>query len=171
MTKIIETDRQYGTQELARRIAETTDWEFLDKINFELYKGCKMTRGQRNNNPGNIRLSSQTFAGEIKGADKVFKTFSTMAYGYRALIRILINYQELHGCNTIRKIINRWAPDNENATSEYVKFVCSDTGYMADEAIDTHKKDVAVKLARAISKMECGGWHDTTEAMKGFDLL
>ena len=130
-----------------------------------------MTRGQRNNNPGNIRLSSQAFAGEIRGADKVFKTFSTMAYGYRALIRILINYQELHGCNTIRKIINRWAPDNENATSEYVKFVCSDTGYMADEAIDTHKKDVAVKLARAISKMECGGWHDTTEAMKGFDLL
>ena len=130
-----------------------------------------MTRGQRNNNPGNIRLSSQTFQGEVKSSDKSFKTFSSMAYGYRALIKILQTYQDKYGCNAIRKIIDRWAPDNENATSEYVKFVCSDTGYMADEAIDTHKKDVAVKLARAISKMECGGWWDTTEAMKGFDLL
>lgn len=41
MTKIIETDRQYGTQELARRIAETTDWEFLDKINFNFRKDVK----------------------------------------------------------------------------------------------------------------------------------
>ena len=33
------------------------------------------------------------------------------------------------------------------------------------------QKDVAVKIARAISIVECAGWHDTTAAMQGFDLI
>lgn len=130
-----------------------------------------MTRGQRNNNPGNIRLSNQTFQGEVKSDDKAFKKFKSMAYGYRALIKILQTYETKYGYNTIRKIITHWAPNNENNTSSYIRRVCDETYYKADQIVDMQQKDVAVKIARAISIVECAGWHDTTAAMQGFDLI
>jgi hypothetical protein len=130
-----------------------------------------MTRGMRNNNPGNIRLSADKFRGEIPSKDTAFKQFSTMEYGYRALIVTLQTYQSKHGCGTIRKMISRWAPDNENNTSAYMKHVSASTGYGLDEAIDMRKKDVAVKIARAISDVENAGWHDTSAAMRGFDMI
>jgi hypothetical protein len=131
----------------------------------------KITRGMRNNNPGNIRHSPDDFQGEISSTDKSFKQFKSMIYGYRALIKILQNYEKKYGCNTIRKIINRWAPDNENNTTAYIGYVSKSSGYGADEVIDLGKKDVAVKIVRAISDVENSGWHDTTEIMKAFDLL
>lgn len=33
-----------------------------------------------------------------------------MAYGYRALIKLLQNYRRVNGCRTIADFINRWAP-------------------------------------------------------------
>ena len=49
-------------------------------------------RGLRNNNPLNIRHSADSFQGEIKGEDKAFKTFISMAYGYRAAFVTLATY-------------------------------------------------------------------------------
>ena len=49
-------------------------------------------RGLRNNNPGNIRLSRTVWQGEIRPSrDRSFCQFRTMAYGYRALIKLLQN--------------------------------------------------------------------------------
>lgn len=128
-------------------------------------------RGKRNNNPGNIRLSGDTFQGEVKPSrDRSFKTFRTMAYGYRALIKTLQTYQRKYGLKTVRLLIGRWAPPTENDTQSYIGHVCRSTGYMADQPIDLCKKDVAVKMACAISDVECG-WHDMTAAMEGFDLI
>lgn len=61
-------------------------------------------RGLRNNNPLNIRHNADLFQGEIKGNDKLFKTFSSMPYGYRAAFVILATYLS-RGYNTIEKII------------------------------------------------------------------
>jgi hypothetical protein len=130
-----------------------------------------MTRGQRNNNCGNIRLSSQTFQGEIKSTDKAFKQFKSLAWGYRALIKILQTYESKYGCNTIRKIISRWAPANENDTRAYIRHVSVDSGFTPDAVIDLRKKDVAIKIARAISKQECAGYYDMNAIMEGFDLI
>ncbi len=131
-----------------------------------------MTRGRRNNNPGNIRQSAQRFQGEVRpSGDREFKQFSSMEYGYRALMRILLTYQQRHGLRTARQLLSRWAPPAENDTGAYIRAVCRDTGFGPDEPLDLRRKDVAVKLARAISKVECAGWHDTTAAMRGFDLL
>lgn len=50
-------------------------------------------RGLRNNNPGNIRINNDLFQGEVgPSEDKSFKQFTTMAYGYRAMFKILSNY-------------------------------------------------------------------------------
>jgi hypothetical protein len=68
-------------------------------------------RGLRNNNPGNIRLSRTVWQGEIRPSrDRSFCQFRTMAYGYRALIKLLQNYRRNNGCRTIADFINYCAP-------------------------------------------------------------
>ena len=66
----------------------------------------KLPRGLRNNNPGNIRINSDLFQGEVRPSkDKSFKQFETMAYGYRAIFKILSNYYNNYKLDTIRKMI------------------------------------------------------------------
>ena len=84
-----------------------------------------MSRGLRNNNPGNIRHDRDKWQGEIvPSQDQSFKQFSSMAYGYRALIKLLQNYRKLHNRQTITEFINRWAPPCENNTSD-TSLVCA----------------------------------------------
>ena len=69
-----------------------------------------LPRGLRNNNPGNIRRNSDVFQGEKTSSDREFKQFKSMAYGYRAIFKILSNYYRNYKLDTIRKMIGRWAP-------------------------------------------------------------
>ena len=56
-------------------------------------KKNNLPRGLRNNNPGNIRINGDLFQGEVRPSkDKSFKQFTTLAYGYRAMFKILSNY-------------------------------------------------------------------------------
>ncbi len=96
---------------------------------------AKTPRGYRNNNPLNIRKSPQEFRGEITGEDKSFKSFSTMAYGFRAGLVILRTYIRKYKLDTIKKIINRWAPPSENDTEAYIRFVCTKTGHLPEDII------------------------------------
>lgn len=84
----------------------------------------KASRGIRNNNPGNIDHNpANKWQGELshdKAIESRFCRFSSPEYGIRALSKILINYQKKHGLDTVRKIINRWAPPVENDTGAYV---------------------------------------------------
>ena len=51
------------------------------------------TRGQRNNNPLNIRRSSDKWEGaRIEQTDKSFVQFESMAYGNRAAWKVLESY-------------------------------------------------------------------------------
>lgn len=95
-------------------------------------------RGLRLNNPGNIRKSAELFKGEIFSSDNQFKAFSSMAYGYRAMAVILYNYVKKHNLNTIRKIIDRYAPpEDNNNTSAYVSSIASGVGVSPDSRIIT----------------------------------
>ena len=86
-------------------------------------------RGLRNNNPGNIRINGDLFQGEVRPSkDKSFKQFTTMAYGYRAMFKILSNYFKNYKLDTIRKMIIRWAPQKENHTEAYIKAVSDYAG-------------------------------------------
>ena len=89
-----------------------------------------MTRGQRNNNPLNIRHSADRWQGACKEqTDKSFVQFETMAYGYRAAWRILETYwKRMHAQGVafnVRNIIGRWAPPTENDTKQYIRTVLS----------------------------------------------
>ena len=85
-------------------------------------------RGLRNNNPLNIRRSTDRWDGMAETqTDKDFVQFQSMAYGYRAAWRILNTYykklKERKKHFTVENIIHRWAPPTENDTKAYIRTV------------------------------------------------
>lgn len=129
-----------------------------------------MTRGYRNNNPLNIRRSIQEFQGEVTSNDLQFKTFRSMAYGYRAAMKILKTYITKYKCDTIGKIISRWAPENENNTQGYINAVCRRTGIQKSQKI-TFTQGFICAIVSAMSFVENGVKADEKEVQNGWKLL
>ena len=113
-------------------------------------------RGERNNNPGNIRLSATRWQGQVDGTDPAFVTFATPQDGIRALAKLLRNYQTIHGLRTVRAIIARYAPASENNTSAYVGAVASALGVSPDAPIDLNSDATLQQLVAAIIQHENG---------------
>jgi len=117
----------------------------------------KLSRGVRNNNPGNLRRTDTAWQGLAdQQTDPDFFMFKSPIYGIRAMARVLIAYQVKHGLRTIRQIIGRWAPPNENDTAAYVEAVSADMGFPADKALDMHAYADLRPLVEAIIKHENG---------------
>ena len=115
------------------------------------------TRGELNKNPGNIRCSNQKFDGEVSPSrDAAFKEFQDYAHGVRAIAKILLTYYRRLGINTIRGILNRWAPSSENDVEAYIKDVCLSTGLNAYDQIPVYDRQDMLLLVRAIIKHENG---------------
>lgn len=127
-------------------------------------------RGYRNNNPLNIRHSPDSFRGESAGTpDKSFKTFISMAYGFRAAFAIMRTYIEKYNCTTTEAIITKWAPPSENDTKGYIDFVCKRTGLAPGVAVKFDKG--IIKLVLAMAEMENGTPADPKDAEQGWGLL
>lgn len=107
-----------------------------------------MSRGIRNNNPGNIRHGSSQWQGmSAEQTDAEYIQFDDPVYGIRALAKLLKNYQSRYGLKTIREIITRWAPPSENITSAYVANVARIVGVSADQQIIVTDKIVPLVVA------------------------
>lgn len=131
-----------------------------------------MSRGLRNNNPGNIRLSKTKWNGErVPSTDAAFKQFVSMAWGYRAMLKLLQNYKTLYGCGTLRAMIARWAPPSENDTDAYLRTVCRETGIHADSEIDVQNEYVMCQIAAAMSFVENGVKANMDDVAAGWELL
>lgn len=131
----------------------------------------ELPRGLRNNNPGNIRRNSDVFQGEINPSrDKEFKQFKNMAYGYRAMYKILSNYYNKYQLNTIRKMISRWAPENENNTAAYVSLVSSYSGVGPDDLISFHREQM-IRIVAGMSRVENGIEAVMSDVIAGWNLL
>ena len=133
-------------------------------------------RGYRNNNPLNIRLSSNNWKGEIKpSADKSFCQFQTMAYGFRAAMICIRTYITKHNCNTLQEIINRWAPWTDgNNPINYAKKVMNtfpDTFPDKDTVIDYHNQNQMTKLVYAMAIVENGSEPQMTDCIQAFNLI
>jgi len=94
----------------------------------------KRPKGIRNNNPLNIRVSGDEWMGRL-GDDGEFFQFRRPVFGIRAAARILLNYRERYGLNTVSGIINRWAPPIENDTDSYIKSVANKIKLDAHETL------------------------------------
>lgn len=115
-------------------------------------------RGMRNLNPGNLEKTQVVWQGEIRpGGDERFCEFESLIMGCRALIKTLVTYHTKHGCSTVRSIIERWAPSNENDTRSYALHVASAIGRSIDERIPFDDDPTYyLAIAKAIARHECG---------------
>lgn len=116
-----------------------------------------ITRGLRNNNPGNIRLGQpwQGLVPTSQRTDPEFCQFTGPEWGIRAIAKILHNY-EVEGVTTLRQAINHWAPPVENDTSSYVNAVSQMTGIQPDIYIDLSAYEVVMPMVKAIIYHENG---------------
>lgn len=112
-------------------------------------------RGIRNNNPGNIIVTSQNdWEGAIPhdiNTDGKFEQFKTYAYGVRAMIVLIQNYMSKYRLNTLESIVYRWNAGNPN----YVKYVAEKSG-IAPTAKITANKETIKKLVQGIADFENG---------------
>lgn len=133
---------------------------------------AKTPRGVRNNNPGNIRKSKDPWQGLAEEqTDKAFFCFKSSAWGIRALARVLITYYDKHGCNTVKKVIRRWAPPNENNTSSYVAAVSAKLSVSPDAEIDLQDYAVLKPLVEAIIAHENAGYRYPKDVVdKGLEM-
>lgn len=131
----------------------------------------KLSRGLRNNNPGNIRISNTRYLGEVDSTDSAFKQFKTMAHGYRAMFVLLHTYQKKYHLNTIADMISRYAPAVENHTKAYIDAVSEWSGVPATSHITTTNGDIMVPIVAAMSRVENGVFANMHDVVKGWDLF
>lgn len=110
--------------------------------------------GLRNNNPLNIRVSSNTWIGKIPTSNS-FENFSTLEYGIRAAVKNLITYYTRDKLVTVGSIVSKWAPPSENHTSNYIKYVADKMGVSATSIISLNVETFS-KLVAAMSDVELG---------------
>ncbi len=123
-------------------------------------------RGIRNNNPANIRSADvNAWRGQNGKDDDGFCIFTNPVMGIRAVSIIIRGYIEKHGCNTISKIISRFAPPSENDTDSYINAVCSYMIMHADREVDLDR-DLA-GLLYAIINHENGYCPYSMETISG----
>ena len=115
-----------------------------------------ISRGIRNNNPGNIRITSNNWKGKLpkdRNTDGAFEQFENLSWGIRALLRDLTTKIEKRDLGTIRKIIAVYAPPNENNTEAYIQRVAAIAGIGPDTPLDASKATIT-KLAQGIIVIE-----------------
>ena len=129
-----------------------------------------LPRGIRNNNPLNIRVGNN-WKGEVsQPTDHTFEQFTEMKWGVRAAFIVLRNYIVRHKLNTIRKIITRWAPSNENDTAKYIATVCRRTNLQPDDTISYDNTCQMMAMLLAMCYVENGREISLDDAVDGWML-
>jgi hypothetical protein len=165
----VEEGRQRGEQLAAQQAAARRDANVLSAeqqgiLPWQLNTKGQPIRGLVNNNPGNIRPSTQfTWDGQV-GIDKGekeragFVQFATPEAGIRALTMNLLSYDE-KGFNTPRAIINRWAPPSDQpgkSNANYVAAVAKALGVKPTDTINVKDPAVMQQLVATIIEFENG---------------
>lgn len=135
-------------------------------------KNTKLSRGERNNNPLNIRRTGAAWYGLCRvQTDRAFCQFVSMTYGLRAAFVILHTYMTKYKLCTIEGIVSRWAPKSDNNnTDAYIASVAKRMGIGRDAPIDWHDKETMVALVGAMAVVECGRAIQESLIAEGYDL-
>ena len=107
----------------------------------------------RNNNPGNIKKTGHTYIGEIDESD-TYETFVDVNWGFAAMFSLL--HRKYSGM-TIEEAVSIYAPDFENDTNAYVKFIEDRTGFPSD-TVEINSYDIAtiIPIVEAMATYEGG---------------
>ena len=119
-------------------------------------------RSIRNNNPLNIRHSPSRWQGmAVEQTDPSFVQFRSMAYGYRAACKLLQSYWQRFRKEgkpfTVRTIISRWAPpEDNNDTESYIRSVLLIGGLGGQEILFPPDNPLGYeRLERLLIAMTC----------------
>lgn len=93
-----------------------------------------LTRGFRNNNPGNLMDAGIAWVGLTGHDEQGYATFDTLTHGIRAMGKDLLTKMG-RGLNTVRAIVTVYAPPSENPTDSYVNSVASEMGVGPDDTL------------------------------------
>lgn len=130
----------------------------------------KIPRGIRNNNPLNIRIGN-SWLGEVKNpTDNEFEQFVHVCYGLRAGFILLKRYINRYKLNTIKKIISRWAPSNENNTRSYIDHVAKRMNIGPDTPLHYEDKDRICALVYEMVYEENGQHIQMTEIVAAYRI-
>lgn len=118
-------------------------------------------RGIKNNNPMNIRMSSNKWEGKVpinQNTDGTFEQFKTPEDGIRAGAKLLITYHVHYHRNTVRELITRFAPSADNNNTEaYIDFVAKKLGVKEDTQLDVDSYKTMYLLVTSIIDFENPG--------------
>ncbi len=128
----------------------------LQKYSNNVNRSAYLSRGIRNNNPGNLNFAGQKGATLESGPNARFASFPTTLEGIAALDRQVMLYLK-RGKNTIDQIIDIYAPSSDgNNTSSYKSYLSQYTGLGVKEKIDGSNFEVMKKLIQGIINHENG---------------
>lgn len=131
-------------------------WAHANREEIEAAIAELAPRGIRNNNPGNIALTDIPWEGKVPrelNTDGRFEQYMTPFFGIRALARDL-KTKAGRGLTTIRRIIEVYAPPEENDTPAYIRSVSRQTGIGPDRPINFELE--FLELVKAIIHHENG---------------
>ena len=118
-----------------------------------------ITRGIRNNNPGNVRKGTDWNGLDPSGTDADFCVFVSPQYGIRVIAKLLFAYQDFHDLNTIHGLIDRWAPPSENDTGAYAQFIADHAACGLNDPLNLHAMpEVLHGIVVGIIAYENGGY-------------
>jgi hypothetical protein len=112
------------------------------------------TRAERNNNPGNLEFRGQNGAVPEEGEGR-FAKFQSASDGVAALVRQLQLYGN-RGLDSIKEIVEKYAPASENDTQAYIAALTKKLGVGANDTLDLNDPGTLSGLVRGISKHEAG---------------
>lgn len=125
----------------------------------------QLPRGIRNNNPGNIEWGSpwQGLKDRKTATDNRFAQFVDPVSGIRAIAVTLITYYDKRKANdgskidSVREVIERWAPSVENNVTAYAKQVAKLLAVDPNsETLNLHDYDTLRGLVEGIIRHENG---------------
>lgn len=163
--------RHYVSEDIEHTTPETIDNMEQPAVSYDTSK-----RGYRNNNPLNIRISSNNWKGEIRpSTDGSFCQFVSMAYGFRAAMVCIRTYIRKYNLKTIQEIINRWAPwedgNNPNRYAQRVINTWPETFTNKDFVIDYTNAEHMTKLVYAMAIVENGSEPAMQDCAEAFNLM
>lgn len=130
-----------------------------------------LPRGFRNNNPLNIVRGDAWVGLADKQNDPKFCVFTDMKFGFRAALIILRRYINGYHLNTISAIVNRWAPDGQDAVANYIAVVSKHMGVHPHAPLSFANRQLMTLLLEGMTKAECGRLPQRSDIEDAFELL
>ena len=99
--------------------------------------------------------------------------FETREYGIRAWIVLMRTYRVKHKCDTVRDIISRYSPPNENNSKAYANYVATMCATRVDRILPSPTQDATLwqKIVHAMAEYENGVCVDWKPIKEGYKTL